>query len=169
MQGYGLTSLVICINCRTHDVKNIDMTEIRSEIWTGNIRCLGSGILENEQHYMSWYYKIKGVYDMYLSCLLTITFPVNTIFRHPISIKHSHAYNQYCALNSFPPIQDCPQSKTSAGPVSVFCWYHSTFTVWILSVGNGYLRIFLFSLPFKYVYHAESSEQWRSIWFRPKQ
>jgi hypothetical protein len=39
MRGYGLTSLVVCINDKFCDIRESDVT-IRSEIWTTNIRSL---------------------------------------------------------------------------------------------------------------------------------
>ena len=40
VRGCGLTSLVVCINDKFHDIRERNVT-IRSEIWTTNIRSLG--------------------------------------------------------------------------------------------------------------------------------
>ena len=40
MRGWGLTSLLVCINDKIHDIWERNVT-IRSKIWTTNIRSLG--------------------------------------------------------------------------------------------------------------------------------
>jgi hypothetical protein len=51
MQGCELTSLVVCINDKFHDIRERNVTR-RSEIWTTNIRSLGFRYI---REYVTWW------------------------------------------------------------------------------------------------------------------
>ena len=59
MWGCRLTSLVICINDKIHDIRERNVT-IRSEIWTTNIRSLGFRDIREQVTLWGWILRSLG-------------------------------------------------------------------------------------------------------------